>query len=86
MSIWMTNLHGIKGTAGLAQAISMDIGRKIGIKEIALYCNHYNDSDEVLNARLDGICSGIEGNDVVILQLPSWSGTRYEKRLTERIK
>ncbi len=86
MKIWMTNLHGMGGTAGLAQSVSMDIAETMGFEEMSLFCNKSGEDNVPLNARLDGICSGIEENDVVIVQLPSWVGLRYDERLLERIK
>lgn len=82
----MTNLHGMGGTAGLAQFISMNIAKTMGFNEMALFCNTSGEDDTPLNARLDGICSGIESNDVIIVQLPSWCGLRYDQRLLDRIK
>lgn len=86
MRIWMTNLHGMGGTAGLAQHISMAMAKTMGFNEMALYCNTFKESDNALNTRLDGICSGIEKNDVVIAQLPSWVDLNYDQHLLDRIK
>lgn len=82
----MTNLHGMVGAAGLAQYISMDTARQIGIGELGVFKNTPGEPDDALNARLDGITSSIENNDVVILQIPTWNELRYEHRLIDRIK
>lgn len=86
MRVWMTGLHGIGHTAGLAQMLAVDVGEKLGFKELGQYCYQNGDNDETMNARIDGILSPVEDNDVVILQYPSWINSKYDLRLAERVK
>lgn len=75
MKVWMTGLHGIKRTAGLAQMMSVDIGRELGFNEIGIYCTgpNFEEPEDQLRARISGTLSAVESNDVVVLQLPSWN-------------
>lgn len=86
--ITKTNGGTIKDTAQYAQHQTVDIAHQLGYREMGIY--HYNadaERDEILSARLDGIIAGLQwNNDIVVCQLPSWNGTRFDLALVERIK
>ncbi|MFR4968721.1 hypothetical protein [Lactobacillus kalixensis] len=88
MKVWMTGLHGIKRTAGLAQMMSVDIGRELGFNEIGIYCTgpNFEEPEDQLRARISGTLSAVESNDVVVLQLPSWNTSKFDMELAKGVK
>ena len=88
MSLYITTMNGALGnTEQYAQRQTSEIAYQLGYKEMAIY--RYNagaERDEILSARLDGIIAGLQWNDIVVCQLPSWNGTKFDLALVERVK
>ncbi len=87
MKVHITNLYNQGGTQGIAQQNVAKIGRELGFHEMSLF--HYNvnvDDDINLGCRMDGIIAGLQDNDIVILQTPTWNLLRYPRRLVNKIR
>lgn len=88
MGVYITTMNGAKnGTAQYAQRQTAEIAYQLGYREMGVY--RYNaDAErmEILSVRLDGIIAGLQWNDIVVCQFPSWNGTRFDLALVERIK
>ena len=90
MNVYITKINGLpaQDTSQYVQRMTAEIGHQLGFREMGLY--HYNragESNESLNARLDGIISGIVwGNDIVICQFPTGNGFKYEWELVKRLR
>jgi len=88
MKLHITNIYGIQKTFGLRkkQDKIASVAKEIGFLEMGLY--RYNvdtDSDEQLSSRLDGVIAALEPQDIVVLQLPTGNGERFETRLISKI-
>ncbi len=87
MKIFISRVYGIVGTAYAAQQDLAQIGEQMGFLDMGIYCYPAKtDSPRELATRIDGITAGLEANDVVILQLPTWNDAVFEQRLITRIK
>lgn len=89
MGAHITTLNGggLKAIEQYAQRQTAEIAHQLGYKEMGIY--HYNanaESDALLSVRLDGIIAGLQWDDIVVCQLPSWNGTTFDLKLVERIK
>ncbi len=89
--LYITKTSGgiIEDTAQYAQQQTAEIAHQMGYREMGIY--RYNadaERDEILSARLDGIIAGLtwRNKDIVVCQLPSWNGVRFDRRLVRRIK
>lgn len=81
MKIHITNLYGIGGTIGKAQQMTADIAKRdLHYNELGIY-KYPMDSDtpDMLRTRLDGIIASVSHGDVVIFQLPTWNGIRFDE-------
>ncbi|MCC9855299.1 nucleotide sugar synthetase-like protein, partial [Streptococcus agalactiae] len=80
----MTNLngHSITSTAQIAQNMVTDIAVSLGFRELGIHSYPIDtDSPEEMSKRLDGICSGLRKNDIVIFQTPTWNTTTFDEKL-----
>ncbi|WP_286081831.1 sugar transferase [Parablautia intestinalis] len=89
MAMHITNLYGMNpmGTQIIAQQNVVKIARELGFIEMGLY--HYPvecDTQGELRKRLDGITSAVGDGDLVIVQLPSWNLTAYDKALLDVLR
>lgn len=87
MRYHITRLFGLGGTGEYAQQEIAKSACDIGFNELGLY--HYPvrvDSTSELRKRIDGIVAGVQRNDVVILQLPTWNDVEYEKEFIRKMK
>lgn len=84
MTVWITNMHGMAGTAGYAQALTTDIARQMGYQELGIPVN-YDENQANRMVRVDGSVAGIEANDVVILQSPIWEHYLFENLFVQAV-
>ncbi|AMB96053.1 hypothetical protein [Aerococcus urinae] len=85
----ITNLHGhsAASTALISQEMTMSIAQKLDFNELAIYAYESSyDSDQELSKRLDGILAGVSQGDLVVVQLPTWNDSRFERALIDKIK
>lgn len=87
MTVHITNLNNMGGTASLAQAGVVSVARKMGIKEMGISYYHLEpDFYNELDHKLDGIIAGLHHGDTVIFQYPSWAGVNYDECFINKIK
>ena len=90
MNVYITKLNGLpmQDISQYKQRMIAEIGHQLVFREMGIYrYNRTNESKESLSRRLDGIIAGIDwGNDVVICQLPTGNGFKYEWELVSRLK
>lgn len=87
MSIYITKVYGLRGTAGKGQQLVANEAKKLGIEEIRIpYYDYFSESKEELSKRIDGILTGISENDTVILQSPTWNYPNFESALIGHLK
>lgn len=89
MSVYITRINGmaLDDTEQYRQNMAAGIAHGLGIKEMGIY--RYDgelESIESLNARVDGIIAGIQKGDLVICQLPTGNGLKFEKALVSHVK
>lgn len=84
MTVWVTNQHGLAGTAGLAQQFTARVARRLGYQELSIPILH-NSKDTRWMTRVDGAIPNIENNDVVILQSPLWHYWEFEDLFTQAV-
>ncbi|KAA9242219.1 MULTISPECIES: hypothetical protein [Aerococcus] len=85
----ITNLHGHSAvsTALISQQMTTSIAQKLDFNELAIYAYETSyDSDQELSKRLDGILAGVGQGDLVVVQLPTWNDSRFERALIHKIK
>lgn len=87
MRVHITNLYGIGGTAAKAQHMIADIAKKnLNYNELGIYRYPVNsDSPEMLRTRMDGIVAAVSSGDIVMLQLPTWNGIKFEETLVTHL-
>ncbi len=81
MKVHITNLYGIGGTIGKAQQMTAGIAKRdLHYNELGIY-KYPMDSDtpDMLRTRLDGIIASVSHGDIVIFQLPTWNGIRFDE-------
>lgn len=87
MSIHITNLYNLGGTATLAQAGVLTVARSLGFKEIGLqmrmFCEDYWNS---ISHHIDGEIAKLYYGDIVIFQYPSWNGPDYDRVFVDKVK
>ncbi len=89
MKLHITNIYGIAKTATLRQNQDhiATQAKEVGFLEMGLYrYNVSSDSEGQLFTRLDGVIAALEAEDVVVVQLPTGNGERYEKLLINKIR
>lgn len=89
MRTYITNLngHSITSTAQIAQNMVTDIAVSLGFRELGIHSYPIDtDSPEEMSKRLDGICSGLRKNDIVIFQTPTWNTTTFDEKLFHKLK
>ncbi|MEE3765656.1 nucleotide sugar synthetase-like protein [Streptococcus agalactiae] len=89
MRTYITNLngHSITSTAQIAQNMVTDIAVSLGFRELGIHSYPIGtDSPEEMSKRLDGICSGLRKNDIVIFQTPTWNTTTFDEKLFHKLK
>ena len=87
MSIYITKVCGLGGTAGKGQQLVANETKKLGIEEIRIpYYDYFSESKEELSKRIDGILTGISENDTVILQSPTWNYPNFDSALIGHLK
>lgn len=88
MKVHITNLYGMGGAAGKAQQMTADIAkRELNFRELGVY-KYPIDSDtpDMLRTRLDGIIASVSHGDIVIFQLPTWNGIRFDEIFEEHFR
>lgn len=81
MKIHITNLYGRGDTIGKAQQMTADIAKKdLHYNELGIY-NYpmQSDTPDMLRTRLDGIIASVSHGDIVIFQLPTWNGFKFDE-------
>lgn len=89
MAMHITNLCGMnsKVTTIISQQNVTEIARQLGFTEMDIYLYPADsDTHSELRKRLDGITAAVGDNDIIVLQLPTWNLTFYEKALLEVIR
>ncbi|MSE04382.1 nucleotide sugar synthetase [Lactobacillus salivarius] len=87
MSVYITKVCGLGGTAGKGQQVVANEAKKFGIEEIRIpYYDYFSDSKDSLYKRIDGILTGVSENDTVILQSPTWNYPNFESALIGHLK
>lgn len=81
MKVHITNLYGRGDTIGKAQQMTAGIAKKdLHYNELAIY-NYpmQSDTPDMLRTRLDGIIASVSHDDIVIFQLPTWNGFKFDE-------
>lgn len=69
------------------QKFIMECSRELGFYEAGIFIYPVDtDQDEELSSRLDGIIAAIEPEDLVLLQLPTGNGIKFESQLISKVK
>lgn len=88
MRVHITNVYGLSGTAAKAQQAVVNIARRmLHCNELGIY--HYqveSDTPELLHKRLSGIMAPVDFRDIVIFQVPTWNGIKFDLALFEQFK
>lgn len=85
MKIHITNLYGRGDTIGKAQQTTAYIAKKdLHYNELGIYKYPMeSDTPEMLRTRLDGIMASVSHGDIVIFQLPTWNGFKFDEAFVE---
>ena len=87
MSIHITNLHNIGGTATLAMDGVVQIAKKLDFTEMGVMKRQfYEDYWNAISHHLDGTIASLYHGDIVFFQYPTWNGPDYDKVFVDRIK
>lgn len=89
MKVHVTNLYGQSplSVALMSQHMVAEVGRQLGMKEIAFYSYPAeNEPENELRSRFDGINAAVGNGDIVIFQSPTWNGTRFDTAYLQRLK
>ncbi|MGM0238859.1 sugar transferase [Enterococcus sp. AZ103] len=89
MKKWVTNIIEAPSVDAVSKSRNdiTTIGRQAGYEQLYIY--RYIDeseSDEALNARIDGITAAVTRDDFVIYQYPCYNGSKYEESFVRRLK
>lgn len=88
MKLHITNINGFNASKELrdAQTKVSKAGIELGAYEMGIYTYPVDsDSDVELSKRLDGIISALGFDDIVVLQLPTSNGYKYDSLLMAKI-
>ena len=87
MKVHITNQYGCNNRdIAESQRKLSTIGRKLGFYEMGILIYDVDsDSESELSKRLDGIIAAIEHDDLVIVQLPTGNGQKFEELLMQKI-
>ena len=88
MKLHITNINGFNASKELldAQTKISKVGIELGAYEMGIYTYPVDsDSDVELSKRLDGIISALGFGDIVVLQLPTLNGYKYDSLLLAKI-
>ena len=88
MKLHISNINGFNASKELldAQTKISKLGIELGAYEMGIYTYPVDgDSDSELSKRLDGIISALEFGDIVVLQLPTSNGYKYDSFLLAKI-
>ena len=88
MKLHISNINGFNASKELldAQAKISKVGIELGAYEMGIYTYPVDsDSDVELSKRLDGIISALGFDDIVVLQLPTSNGYKYDCLLMAKI-
>ena len=88
MKLHITNINGFNASKELmdAQTKVSKVGIELGAYEMGIFTYPVNsDSDVELSKRLDGIISALEFDDIVVLQLPTSNGYKYDSSLVAKV-
>ena len=89
MKTYITRVNGLplRNPLQYRQSMILDIARQLGWMEMGIYCYPAEREDAGRrSSRLDGIIAGINGSDLVVIQLPTGNGMRFERELVDHIK
>lgn len=89
MKIHITNLYGLNNSDVYVQKHHQFAlaGRSLGFSEIGIFSYPVEtDTERELSTRLDGIIASLQSDDIVIMQLPSTNGYKFEQKLINKIK
>jgi len=89
MKIHITNLYNFNKDDQLVQRQHKfaDAGRSLGFYEMGIFSYPVEtDTESELSKRLDGVIAALEPEDIVIMQLPTRNGIKYEQFLFNKIK
>ncbi|MEG9284067.1 MULTISPECIES: SP_1767 family glycosyltransferase [Aerococcus] len=88
MATYITNAYGFNenGTAKIAQEMSYQIAKGMGIKELPYSgLNSLEVSEETLSEHIKALISYIQPGDVIINQFPSWNFINYDEEFVKQI-
>lgn len=88
MKIYISNVYGMivnPKIARVQQRVAI-VGKKLGYLELGIY-NYptQNEPENELEKRIEGILAAVQSNDIVILQLPTGNGERFDMQLVQKI-
>ncbi len=87
MNLYITRLNGMNNILQSLQYMTAETAHQLGFREMGVY--YYNANAEKPGeraVRFDGMIAGISAGDIVICQLHTWNGLRFERALVEHIK
>lgn len=89
MKMNITNLYGMASysTAQRAQQETAKFARELGANELGIYFYDVKvDTDKEMETRLDGVNASLQMGDMLIFQMPTWNGYRFDKAYLDRIQ
>jgi len=87
MKIHITNIYNDHNQLAKCQNCLAQAGRSLGFHEMGIFSYPVEtDTASELPKRIDGVIAALEAEDIVIMQLPSTNGIKYEHLLFNKIK
>lgn len=87
MNVYITKLNGMGNMMQSMQHMTTEIAHQLGFREMGIYNYNANaEKPEERSVRFDGIIAGMQPGDIVVCQLHTWNGLRFERGLVEHIR
>ena len=89
MKLHISNVYGMIQNKRIvkAQKRIAEVGRRLGCYELGIY-DYPGEQEKIecLEKRIEGILSAVEDGDIVVFQLPSGNGKKFDEQLIKKIR